>query len=327
MTVTSALSMIGFSILAYALRKYISMLISAVKHVIVMKKTVRQFPMKRQTFGDWRFLPTTHDEWMEDWKLTVKHPRCIGVEACYVLPYLQVTHPETIKKIVKADPHKGFLFESLFKPWQGDNGLLTIYGPKWRIHRKLISPCLNGDYIRSYVDTIKSCTDLLICELNTDNSNKGHHGIDNTKSNIRIYVADAAIKCLFSKDEKSKVQSSTKAISKTVEFMFNKSMCEFSKKPYYYSDFIFSLTSAGQKAKQERNALIDYAKSMIEKRIKEKELSINQHDSTMKRDLLDALLDENGKNLDMEDIIDEVRLIYKHINCIKGVNKSSRLYL
>ena len=280
-----------------------------------MKKAIRQFPMKPSgLFGSWSLLNTTHEEWMASLQLTTKHPRCMGIEIGSFLPGLQLTHPDTIKKVIKANPQKGFFYEARFIPWQGENGLLTIYGPKWRKHRKLMSPCLNGDFLKSYMDTFKSCTGLFVSGLKDDNFRDGAGARiqdgENIEFSIRTFVADTAIKCLFAKHERGQGRLSTKTISDTVNFMFNESMSEYTERPYYYIDFIFFLTAAGRKAKQQRNILIDYAKDMIQKRLKEKKSSVYHGDDRQNKDMLDILLDQDGNGLDMKDVTDEVNNVF-----------------
>ena len=300
-----------------------------------MHQAIKQFPMEDGNgdtiLGHTSLLPHTHDQWMHNWRLMLKHPRYIGIRVAYVLPILQLTHPDIIKKVLKTNPPKGFLYNTVLRPWLGDSVLLST-GSKWRRNRKLMTPALHGDQLRDHVITINACMSTLIGRLtaicineqnNEESSNE--RNTEAIKQALHRYVADTAMQCIFSKT-KPAIQQKHDSYNPcdTIKFMFH-SLDKIVAKPHYYMDVLFTMTSAGRKAKREIEDIHKYADDIIEQRMRERRGQFGGEEKQNgfgekrnrgggleikgKADVLDALLaatDENGNGLSHQELRDEV---------------------
>ena len=304
-----------YLLLIYAFRRYIYALYSGIISLIAMNKAIRQFPTEdNNLFGYSSLLPNSHEKWMHNWKLTVKHPRYLGIRVAYILPILQITHPDIIKIVLKSHTSKGFLYEPGFKKWTGD-GLLTSSGSKWRRNRKLLAPAFHGNLLRDQVIIIDKCTSILIGKLHTlDQSVDTNQGMTSIKNTIHRYLADTALQFLFSKSNSIQLKCDSYNPCDSVKIMFS-TLNAMTQKPYLYSDFLFSLSQIGKRAKTEIEMLNAYADDIIQTRI-----NARKHDGISKSDpdILDKLfdtVDENGKGLDNTEIRDEVSS-RKRYDCI-----------
>ena len=327
--ITFGFSTIICLLIVYTLRQYVYLFYIAVRKLMILNNAIQQFPTEDKNnslFGGPSLLPKKHEEWMHNWQLTVKHPRYLGIRVAYILPVLKLTHPDVIKIVLKSHNSKGFLYETGFRKFAGD-GLLTISGSKWRRHRKLLAPAFYGNLLRDQIETIDSCTLILVekiksldrhVDINTGTCTKNikikslDQNIDTNqgaaiKDAIDRYLADAALRVFFSKLDPIQLEHNAYNPCRSIKVMFD-TLNDMVQKPWLYSDFIFSRTSTGRKAKKEIKALHAYADDIVHRRVDERRNKIPDSEKSLP-DVLDKLfdaVDEDGNGMNNREIRDEV---------------------
>ncbi|XP_035694462.1 cytochrome P450 4F6-like [Branchiostoma floridae] len=103
------------------------------------------------TFGE-KYLSMTRD-------VVEKHARAHTYWAG-LFNVVVVTHPETIRQLLRSQSEKGSVYGSL-RPWLG-NGLFLSDGDQWRVHRRLLTPAFHFDILKQYVSVYnKEATEMI----------------------------------------------------------------------------------------------------------------------------------------------------------------------
>ncbi|XP_005102455.1 cytochrome P450 4F22 [Aplysia californica] len=224
-------------------------------------------------------------------------------------PLIVVSHPDTVKVILKSSEPKGEPVYNLIRPWIGD-GLLTSRGAKWSRNRRLLTPAFHFEILKNYVEVKNRCADDLVQKFQTAAERCASLRVF---SDVTMFTLDVILRCAMSYTtncqeigEKHPYVQAVNDISKLLVDRFFM--------PWFYSDFLYFLTPMGRRMLKHCSFVHKVAEEIIETRkLKlEKESPVagakdNQHSKYM--DFLDILLtakDEEGKGLSAKEIRDEV---------------------
>ncbi|CAH1274351.1 CYP4F2 [Branchiostoma lanceolatum] len=93
------------------------------------------------TFGE-KYLSMTRD-------VVEKHPQAHSFWMAGINNTITITHPETIKQLLKSKSKKSNVYGTLHS-WLG-NGLFMSDGDTWKVRRRLLTPAFHFDILKQYV--------------------------------------------------------------------------------------------------------------------------------------------------------------------------------
>ncbi|XP_078611525.1 cytochrome P450 4F2-like isoform X1 [Branchiostoma floridae x Branchiostoma japonicum] len=93
------------------------------------------------TFGE-KYLSVIRD-------VVENHPRAHSYWMAGLITGVTVTHPETIRQLLKSQSKKSAVYATL-RLWLG-NGLFLSDGDQWKVHRRLLTPAFHFDILKQYV--------------------------------------------------------------------------------------------------------------------------------------------------------------------------------
>jgi cytochrome P450 family 4 len=196
------------------------------------------------------------------------------------------------------------------EPWVG-TGLATVSGgPKWKMHRRLITPAFHFKILEQFVDIFESASNILIEKLSKESGNKS---VD-----IYLYVTRCTLDviCETAMGTKVDVQNSEASLY----FFSVKEMCRIflarTTSILKRYDSIFRFTKDYEIQKKSLEVLHGYTKSVISSKRKELEEARKQGNYSDVDDLgrkkkkvfLDLILEAtvDGQSLTDEEIREEV---------------------
>ncbi|XP_071181033.1 cytochrome P450 4A4-like isoform X2 [Mytilus edulis] len=220
-------------------------------------------------------------------------------------PILQLTHPDTIKVLMKSNAPKaksgaGYLF---VLPWLGDS-LLVSDGPKWERNRRLLTPGFHFSVLNGYFEVYNDVADTLLEKFASSCKDGKYIEIFKLAS---LATLDTLLQCSLS--YKGNVQlvgenhPYVKAVKRLVTLVLARALNIF-----LYNPILFRLSSTGREFYKLCDFVHQFSEDIIAKR--RKELANNQDSEKKKQlDFLDILLtatDDNGNGLTNEEIRNEV---------------------
>uniref|UniRef100_A0A452HKM9 Cytochrome P450 family 4 subfamily B member 1 n=1 Tax=Gopherus agassizii TaxID=38772 RepID=A0A452HKM9_9SAUR len=185
-------------------------------------------------------------------------------------------------------------------------GLLTLQGPKWFQHRKLLTPGFHYGVLKPYVSLITKSTQVML--------DKWEHLITQEKSvelfgHVSLMTLDSILKCAFSHESNCQMDRSNSYIKSVYEITY-----QINYRIWYLPyqiDFIYWLSRDGRRFQKACEVVHLQTDKVIKERKKslkdERELEKIQKKRHL--DFLDILLcakDEKGDGLSDEDIRAEV---------------------
>uniref|UniRef100_A0A452HKN6 Uncharacterized protein n=1 Tax=Gopherus agassizii TaxID=38772 RepID=A0A452HKN6_9SAUR len=197
------------------------------------------------------------------------------------------------------------IFYRYVLPWIG-KGLLTLQGPKWFQHRKLLTPGFHYGVLKPYVSLITKSTQVML--------DKWEHLITQEKSvelfgHVSLMTLDSILKCAFSHESNCQMDRSNSYIKSVYEITY-----QINYRIWYLPyqiDFIYWLSRDGRRFQKACEVVHLQTDKVIKERKKslkdERELEKIQKKRHL--DFLDILLcakDEKGDGLSDEDIRAEV---------------------
>ncbi|XP_050545276.1 cytochrome P450 4C1-like isoform X3 [Daktulosphaira vitifoliae] len=225
---------------------------------------------------------------------------------------LYVMKPEDIQIILNnsnaLDKGKFFKF---FSGAFGE-GLSTAAVPKWKLHRRIISPFFNNSHISTFLSVFNEKSVALICNLQKE--------LNNTESfDIYGYVFTISVDgvCETSLEYNHDVQDNEKT-----EFL--DSMTKFTElvtmritMPWLYPDFIFNIYGKFTGLNQIYEKLFKFPNKIIKekkfqyaqkKKTSHSSLNLTKNEKKQRKTLLDVLLEINNEeaNFSNKDLRDEV---------------------
>ncbi|XP_071180898.1 ultra-long-chain fatty acid omega-hydroxylase-like [Mytilus edulis] len=274
-----------------------------------MKKILSHFPGPKPHwfFGNALQIGTFHDFVTRMHKKYVEnlHTKGYSFWVFTVQPVVFLTHPDTIKVIMKsnAPKAKGNIGYSFMIPWIGDS-LLVTHGSKWERNRRLLTPAFHFSVLNGYFEIYNDVADTLLEKLS--NGSKSGQYIE-VYQNSALAVLDSLMQCSLS--YKGNIQSVgeshpyVKAVKRLVELVMARNL-----NLLFYPEWLYRLSPSGKEFFNLCDYVHQFAEDIIEKR---KQELMNNVSIIKKRqmDFLDILLtakDDNGQGLTDEEIRSEV---------------------
>ncbi|KAL2723975.1 cytochrome P450 4C1-like [Vespula squamosa] len=172
-------------------------------------------------------------------------------------------HPLDIEVLMRSTKYieKGMAYKSL-RPWLS-NGLLTSGGEKWQTRRKILTPAFHFNILKHFVVTLNKEARYLVTSLKEEA--KGASVVKDlqefiSQHTLNIICETAMGISLKGKGElESKYRDAVRKFGRTVAYRF--------VRPWYYSDFLFSFSSAGRLQRKLLKTLHSFSKKIIAERI------------------------------------------------------------
>uniref|UniRef100_A0A9L0IQN6 Docosahexaenoic acid omega-hydroxylase CYP4F3-like n=1 Tax=Equus asinus TaxID=9793 RepID=A0A9L0IQN6_EQUAS len=221
---------------------------------------------------------------------------------------IRIFHPTCIKPVLFAPAAiapKDMVFYSFLKPWLGD-GLLLSGGDKWSRHRRMLTPALHFNILKSYVRIFNDSVNIMHAKWKRLASEGSAH-LDMFE-HISLMTLDSLQKCVFSfnsdcQEKPSEYISAVLELSPALVTKRNEQI-------FLVHGLLYHLTSEGQRFHRVCRLVHDFTDSIIQER--RRTLPDQGLDDLLKAkakvktlDFIDVLLlakDEDGKELSDEDI-------------------------
>ncbi|KAL2723978.1 cytochrome P450 4C1-like [Vespula squamosa] len=173
-------------------------------------------------------------------------------------------HPNDIEVLMKSTKHieKGLVYEFL-KPWLS-TGLLTSSGEKWQTRRKILTPAFHFNILKHFVVTLNKEACYLVTSLKEEA--KGASVVKDlqefiSQHTLNIICETAMGISLKGKGElESKYRDAVRKFGRTVAYRF--------VRPWYYSNILFSFSSAGRLQRKLLNTLHSFSRKIIAERMR-----------------------------------------------------------
>ncbi|XP_078528137.1 cytochrome P450 4B1-like [Lissotriton helveticus] len=156
-----------------------------------------------------------------------------------VFAYLLINHPEYAKVVFGRGDPKSSMVYNFFVPWIG-RGLLTLSGPRWFHHRRLLTPGFHYTVLKPYVKLISDSTKMML--------DKWEKLYDKNKSvevfqHVSLMTLDSIMKCTFSYESNCQADSDSAYIHAVCDlsYLALKRLHNFS----YHNDLIYYLSPQG----------------------------------------------------------------------------------
>ncbi|XP_070375415.1 cytochrome P450 4F2-like isoform X6 [Equus asinus] len=224
-----------------------------------------------------------------------------------VIPLVNLCHPDMVRTVLSASAAiapKDMVFYSFLKPWLGD-GLLLSGGDKWSRHRRMLTPALHFNILKSYVRIFNDSVNIMHAKWKRLASEGSAH-LDMFE-HISLMTLDSLQKCVFSFNSDCQEKPS-EYISAVLEL--SALVTKRNEQIFLYMDSLYHLTSEGQRFHRVCRLVHDFTDSIIQER--RRTLPDQGLDDLLKAkakvktlDFIDVLLlakDEDGKELSDEDI-------------------------
>ncbi|KAL4221389.1 hypothetical protein ACF0H5_019647 [Mactra antiquata] len=264
-------------------------------------------PKRHWLYGNLHLLPIQGEERVQyALENSMKYPRHYCFWAGGLNPMLVVTHPETVRAVMKTAEPKPTGFGGMYRfglPWLGE-GLLIAGGQKWARSRRLLTPAFHFDILKPYIAVYNDAADQLC-------NNLMRYAEKNEKFEVFEYISkstlDVILRCAFSYVTDCQKESGVKhPYVKAVEEIAD--MWNYrARKPWLYPDFIFYITKHGRQFSKNCDYVHHIAEDIIQKR--KDALEKNGQTDRKYLDFLDILLtakDETGQGLTPLEIRNEV---------------------
>nr|XP_015835227.1 PREDICTED: uncharacterized protein LOC660088 [Tribolium castaneum] len=192
--------------------------------------------------------------------------------------------------------------------WLGTGLLLADGGPKWKKHRKILTPAFHFQILEQFVDVFDSCSNVLIQKLDKE--------VGNTSVDVYPFVTLFTLDVICESTMGTKINAQDDVTSDYVQSV--KHMCriiiERSISPVQMYDFLFVFTRNYFIQRRALRILHDKADGVISQRLRELQAQTktdSEGDSEgikKKKAFLDLILEAkvDGKPLSQDDIRQEV---------------------
>ncbi|XP_063312632.1 ultra-long-chain fatty acid omega-hydroxylase-like [Pelobates fuscus] len=255
------------------------------------------------------FLP--NEEGMKEVDdLIIKSGKSCKVWMGPMISIISLVHPETIKPMLAASASiapKDDLFYGFLRPWLGD-GLLLSRGEKWGKHRRLLTPAFHFDILKNYVKIFSKSADIMHAKWRKLAANCPV-SLDMFE-HISLMTLDSLLKCTFSYDSGCQEKSSDYIAA---IYELSALVAHRYQYPPHHIDFIYHLSSNGQRFRQACNIVHGFTAGVVQQRkeaLQDKGVAgwIRSKQGKTK-DFIDILLlsqDEDGSQLSDQEMRDEV---------------------
>ncbi|XP_067323997.1 cytochrome P450 4B1-like [Anolis sagrei] len=250
---------------------------------------------------------TPEEEFLTTAAWTEKYPQCHQLRYGQFVVALVINHPEYAKVVFTRSDPKSFLIYGFLIPWIG-KGLLILDGPKWKQHRKLLTPGFHYDILKPYttvmVESVKQMLVILEKLVSTDNTASVE-----IFEHVSLMSLDTIMKCAFSSKSNCQTERDNAYIKAVYELtcLFDKRV----KSPWIHNDIMYWFSSQGRRFHNACRLAHHHTDNVIRERKEslKNEQELEKISKKRRLDLLDILIcakDENGNSLSDEDLRAEV---------------------
>ncbi|XP_025090186.1 phylloquinone omega-hydroxylase CYP4F2-like [Pomacea canaliculata] len=301
----SALSVAALVFIVFWIIKFLM----AVKDYSRTCYLIRQFPHEpsHPIWGHLFDYPGPNEKGLQyQREMTAKYPRASSVWLGPSIPVIFVSHPDTVKLILKTSEPKAQRFYHLLEPWIGD-GLLLSKGRKWGRNRRLLTPAFHFDILKPYLGIKNTAADVLLDNIGVHAEKDEYFEVFSV---ISKFALDVILKCAFSYDTDCQKIGNQNPYVQAVYALSEMAVQRYFQ-PWFHSDWLYFLTPMGRKFRENCRVVHKLANDVISKR------KITLASTTVRKqevkknclDFLDILLtarDENGEGLTFDEIKAEV---------------------
>ncbi|CAH1271888.1 CYP4F2 [Branchiostoma lanceolatum] len=222
-----------------------------------------------------------------------KHPHGQSFWLVGFMPCTVLTHPVTIKQLLKASTKKSLDYDQL-RPWLG-NGLIMSAGDVWKVHRRLLTPAFHFDILKQYVSVYNRAAEQMVEKLSKLTGKEESFEMFQQAS---LCTMEVILQCAFSGGEMSEQTKNeyVEAVKRIgilqVERNFNPLYMLFTA--------IYHLSPGGREFLRLCDFVHDTGGSIIKRRRQELERNPEILAEKKRLDFLDILLtarDEDGRGL------------------------------
>ncbi|XP_036609770.1 cytochrome P450 4A6-like [Trichosurus vulpecula] len=220
--------------------------------------------------------------------------------------FLQVYDPDYMKVLLGRSDPKANLIYGFLVPWIG-KGLLTLDGPVWFQHRRLLTPAFHYDILKPYVALMADCARVML--------NKWEKLITQSSSlevfeHVGLMTLDTLMKCAFSHESNCQTERNANSY---IQAVWEQGALLFSRVRYapYHNDLIYWFSPQGYRARRSARQAHEHTDMVIRKRKQylQEEGSLETVLKKRHLDFLDILLcakTENGDSLSDKELRAEV---------------------
>ncbi|KAH0618647.1 hypothetical protein JD844_018036 [Phrynosoma platyrhinos] len=240
-------------------------------------------------------------------KWTEEFPHCFPLWYGGFLAALTINHPEYAKAVYSRGDPKCLVLYNFIVPWIG-RGLLTLNGPKWQQHRKLLTPGFHYEILKSYVTPMVESVKVMLEKWEKLVLEDPEVSVE-MYEHVSLMTLDSIMKCAFSCQSNCQMDrenSYVKTISDLTFLVYQRA-----KTPPYHSNLIYWFSSQGHQFRKACRLAHLHTDQVIRERIKvlKDEQKLEKFLKKRRLDFLDILLfakDEKGNPLPHEDLRAEV---------------------
>lgn len=163
----------------------------------------------------------------------------LPVMRVWIGPFLiiTVTEPNYIEAIMNSQKHihKAFVYSSLM-PWLG-TGLLTSWGKKWKVHRKILTPSFHFQILEQFLDVFKIKGDILVQRLSRH--------VNGPRFDITDYIVTCTLDviCESTMGVSVNAQSNSRTEYVSAVSSMGNIVMQRSMKPWLYPEVVFAATA------------------------------------------------------------------------------------
>ncbi|XP_019480286.1 PREDICTED: cytochrome P450 4X1 isoform X2 [Hipposideros armiger] len=268
-------------------------------------RDLRAFPgLAAQRFGGLdKLYQSENFEKLEE--LVGKHPCAFPIWVGPFQAFLCIYDPDYAKTFLsRTDPKSSYLYRFLVPHLEG---LLTLNGPKWFQHRRLITPVFHFNILKSYFKVIVHSMNIMLDKWERICSTQDT--VVEVSEHVRLMSLDTLMKCTFSRETNCQINRThdcyITAMSEASKIIFNR-MPNF----LLHHDIIFKFSPGGRRLPELSKTLHQYTDQIIQERKKSFKAEKKQGNTQKKyQDFLDIVLsaqDENGDSFSDTDLRSEV---------------------
>ncbi|KAF0873934.1 CP4X1 protein, partial [Crocuta crocuta] len=272
-------------------------LLQAVKLYLRRQRLLRDLypfpaPSTHWFYGHQKLLQDGDMEKLEE--LVEKYPCAFP---CWVGPFqafFYIYDPDYAKAFLsRTDPKSKYLYKFLI-PCLG-KGLVSLDGPKWFQHRRLITPGFNFNILKSYVEVMAHSVNTMLGKW--EKICGPQDTIVEVFEHISLMTLDVLMKCAFSQETNCQI-SSTHDLYVKATFEAGKIIFYRLYSFLHHHDIIFKFSPQGRRLQEMVKILHQYTEKIIQDRKKFLK-DEKKHGNTQKRkyqDFLDIILSAQAEN-------------------------------
>nr|XP_015833599.1 PREDICTED: cytochrome P450-like protein isoform X1 [Tribolium castaneum] len=243
-----------------------------------LEKFYHQFPSPPKTpfFGNALDLKTTKDLFQSFHRYVKAYGTMVHLKIGPFDHMLLCSNPKflefllTSNTLLKKSPNLRYLV-----PWIG-TGVATAYGPKWKLHRKLVTPAFHYSVLSQFVNTFESSGNILVEKISKLCDGQK---VDNFDLYPHITRCTFDIICETAMGTKSNVQTNEtsvyfESIKEMCRIFMSRTMAVFQR-----YDFIFRFSKDFHLQKKALDIIHNYSNEVIATKRKELDENVKQKES------------------------------------------------